>query len=115
MDNTETRKTRFFAVKILVAGCAVLLTLVGCRSEKPASYAGYELDWSDDFNRGTLDKTIWRHAVGGGGYGNNEMQYYTNTEKNARVEGGLLILEAHRERKAGWPYTSAKLQPSSAV
>ncbi len=84
--------------------------LVACAGLPPAQYEGYVLDWQDEFNGRTINKDYWRHAVGGGGYGNNELQYYTNAETNARVEKGLLILEARRERKAGWPYTSAKLQ-----
>ncbi len=90
---------------------AALLAILGaCAKEAPNQYKGYALDWQDEFNGKAIKNEYWRHAVGGGGYGNNEMQYYTNAEANSRVEKGLLIIEARREKKAGWPYTSAKLQ-----
>ncbi|MBU0955488.1 MAG: glycoside hydrolase family 16 protein [Spirochaetes bacterium] len=94
----------------LISMAAILLSVSSCSSEPVRQYDGYVLDWADDFNGRALDKTIWRHAVGGGGYGNNELQFYTNAPENSRVENGILIIEARREKKAGYPYTSAKLQ-----
>ena len=59
----------------------------------------YELVWSDEFNyTGLPDPAKWTHEVGGGGYGNNELQYYTeNRLENSRVEDGNLIIEARKE------------------
>lgn len=73
------------------------------------SYPGYQLDWVDEFDGPDIDPSIWARAVGPGN-GNNELQYYTNSPSNARIEDGKLIIEARKEKKAGWPYTSAKLQ-----
>ena len=69
------------------------------------------LVWSDEFNYSGLPNTDkWGYDVGGGGWGNNELQYYTeNRTKNARVENGNLIIEAHRESFGGNAYTSARL------
>ncbi len=92
-----------------LAGLACL-SLTGCAVERPAQYDGYVLDWSDEFRGTKIDTSVWRFIAGGGGYGNNELQYYTNAPDNARVENGCLILEARKEKKAGWPYTSAKLE-----
>jgi beta-glucanase (GH16 family) len=48
--------------------------------------------------------------VGGHGWGNNELQYYTEArEENARVGGGVLTIEARRESYQGSDYTSARL------
>ncbi|NBI30307.1 carbohydrate binding domain-containing protein [Chengkuizengella marina] len=69
----------------------------------------WNLVWEDNFDGQAIDETKWNFIQGGGGYGNNELQNYTNREKNARVEDGLLILEAHEENFDGNEYTSAKL------
>jgi len=71
----------------------------------------YELVWSDEFNyTGLPDSTLWTPEVGGGGWGNNELQYYTKDNlSNARVEDGHLIIEASKENYLGADYTSARL------
>ncbi|MDP5275154.1 carbohydrate binding domain-containing protein [Chengkuizengella axinellae] len=69
----------------------------------------WNLVWEDNFDGSVIDESKWNFIQGGGGYGNNELQNYTNREKNARVEDGSLILEAHEEQFEGNEYTSAKL------
>ena len=67
--------------------------------------------WSDEFDKNGLpDSTRWNYDVGGDGWGNNELQYYTsNRKENARVDSGLLIIEARKEDMKGKNYTSARL------
>lgn len=67
--------------------------------------------WQDEFDKNGLpDATKWGYDVGGSGWGNNELQYYTkSTLKNARIENGKLIIEAHKEDFEGKKYTSARL------
>ncbi len=69
------------------------------------------LVWNDEFNYTGLPATDkWGYDVGGGGWGNNELQYYTNARsENARVENGKLIIEARKEQYEGSDYTSARL------
>ncbi len=69
------------------------------------------LVWSDEFDvEGLPDPTKWSYDVGGDGWGNNELQYYTSDRlENARVEDGRLIIEAHRETFQNQNYTSARL------
>ncbi|MGI8583697.1 MAG: glycoside hydrolase family 16 protein [Chitinophagaceae bacterium] len=71
----------------------------------------YQLVWSDEFNKdGLPDNTKWGYDVGGNGWGNNELQYYTNSRsENARVVSGNLIIEARKENFTGRNYTSARL------
>ncbi len=71
----------------------------------------YELVWSDEFDQeGLPDSARWSYDVGGGGWGNNELQYYTyKRAENARIENGKLIIEAHKETYLGSNYTSARL------
>lgn len=73
--------------------------------------AGWRLVWSDEFNyTGLPDANHWGYDVGGSGWGNNELEYYTDHRaENARVENGNLVIEARRENYGGRPYTSARL------
>lgn len=69
----------------------------------------YRLVWSDEFDyEGRPDETKWDYNVGGGGWGNNELQYYTNQD-NAWVEDGKLIIELRKEEMNGNDYTSARM------
>ena len=62
----------------------------------PAAFAqGWELVWSDEFNGTSVDPGNWTFEVGGSGWGNNELQYYTSGA-NATVSGGLLTITARR-------------------
>ena len=67
--------------------------------------------WSDEFDvDGLPDASKWSYDVGGNGWGNNEEQFYTeNRAENARVENGVLIIEALKESFQGREYTSARL------
>jgi beta-glucanase (GH16 family) len=67
--------------------------------------------WADEFDyTGLPDPKRWGYDVGGTGWGNNELQYYTeNRPENARVENGNLVIEARKEAFAGRNYTSARL------
>jgi len=72
---------------------------------------GWRLAWADEFDiPGLPDPARWNYDVGGHGWGNQELQFYTRARKeNARVEGGRLIIEARREPWEGRQYTSARL------
>jgi len=69
------------------------------------------LVWSDEFDyTGLPAASKWTCEEGGNGWGNNELQYYTmNRTQNARVENGILIIEALKENYNGKEYTSARL------
>ena len=70
-----------------------------------------KLVWSDEFNySGLPDSSKWSYAVGGQGWGNNELEFYTaRRPENARVENGRLIIEARKEVWQERHYTSARL------
>ncbi len=69
----------------------------------------YQLVWSDEFNGTSLDENIWTIQTGGGGWGNNESQYYTARTENLRVENGNLIIQARKETYDNREYTSARI------
>jgi beta-glucanase (GH16 family) len=68
--------------------------------------------WADEFeSNGLPDSTKWMYDVGGSGWGNNELQYYTRKRvENARVENGQLVIEARKENYQSNAYTSARIK-----
>ena len=68
------------------------------------------LVWSDEFNGSTINSANWGFDLGAGGWGNNELENYTNRSENARVSNGSLIIEARRENFGGSLYTSARMK-----
>jgi beta-glucanase (GH16 family) len=79
----------------------------------PASYAGYHLAWSDEFNGSTLNQQDWSYEIGGSGYGNNELEYYTSRPENLFLSNGNLIIEARQESYGGNNYTSARINTAN--
>jgi beta-glucanase (GH16 family)/glycerophosphoryl diester phosphodiesterase len=83
------------------------------RIEKSPVNDGYKLVWSDEFDyTGKPDKTRWTYNYGF--IANQEKQYYTDNTKNARVEKGHLIIEAHKEKIANKDYNNPALKNSWA-
>ena len=74
-----------------------------------AATTSSKLIWSDEFNGSSLNTSKWNYETGGGGWGNNELQYYTNRKDNAYVSGGALHIRAKKESYGGKNYTSARL------
>ncbi|ALB45971.1 family 16 glycosylhydrolase [Clostridium beijerinckii] len=71
---------------------------------------GWNLAWSDEFNGTSINTSNWKYETGGDGWGNNELEYYTNRSENARIENGNLVIEARKENYNGMNYTSARLK-----
>ena len=79
--------------------------------QQGGSYQGeYELVWAEEFDGPSLNLDDWNIEVNGNGGGNGEAQYYTDREKNLRIEDGCLIIEAHKEEYLGKNYTSGRIQ-----
>lgn len=69
----------------------------------------YRLVWSDEFDyEGKPDQSKWNYMVGGNGWGNNELQYYTQGD-NVEVKDGKLIIELRKEEMGNNEYTSTRL------
>ncbi|MFZ9700376.1 MAG: glycoside hydrolase family 16 protein, partial [Flavobacteriales bacterium] len=75
----------------------------------PTSYPGYTLVWSDEFSGNALSAD-WVYDIGTGnsGWGNNELQYYTN--QNVRVQQGVLEITAKKEPFNTSQYTSTRIK-----
>ena len=81
---------------------------------KPDTYAPgkeWQLAWSDEFDGDTLNEANWNRQVVPAGQFNEEWQAYTDSEDNARVEDGYLVVQAlHKSSEHGHDqYTSARL------
>ncbi|MDP2089432.1 MAG: glycoside hydrolase family 16 protein [Flavobacteriaceae bacterium] len=75
-------------------------------------YVVSKLLWSDEFNtNGAPNPTYWNYDIGTGsnGWGNNELQFYTNRAENVIVENGILKIIAKKEIYSGSNYTSARI------
>jgi len=79
----------------------------------PDSYPSMKLVWSDEFDGPSIDTDNWTFEIGDGcpnvcGWGNNELEYYTESEENARIVDGRLIITAIEGDRSG-EYTSARM------
>lgn len=68
----------------------------------------YQLVWSDEFNGTSVDPNNWVFETGGGGWGNNELEYYQAA--NATVTNGNLVITAKKQRVGSNAYTSARMK-----
>lgn len=104
------------ATETTTSGTTTTLDPDSLEANIPAECEGVEIlsgwvpTWCEEFNyTGAVDETKWRHQTGGGGFGNNELQYYTSRADNAYVDGEKLIITALREDYGSEDYTSAKI------
>lgn len=94
---------------------------VTCEKDNLKVDRNWELIWSDDFEGPAgqgIDPTKWAYELGNGcddaaagcGWGNNELQYYTDRPKNIALDGsGRLAITCDRESFAGSGYTSGRI------
>lgn len=88
----------------------------GNNGGNPGAKDPWSLVWSDEFNGTELDRSKWTfdlgngHAVGNPGWGNNELEYYTDRSENVKVDSGNLVITAKKETYEGYAYTSARIK-----
>lgn len=71
--------------------------------------------FADEFNyTGTPDTTKWGYDLGGGGWGNQELEDYTNSIKNAYVSNGVLHISAINQNIDNETYSSARMVSKNA-
>lgn len=96
--------------KLLFVVATSISLLVASFSQKEEP----RLIWSDEFDGDSLDPSKWKAIIGYGcpnlcGFGNNEAQYYTDSEANLDVEDGVLTISATTDQVGKNEYSSAKL------
>ena len=75
--------------------------------------------WEDDFKGSSLDTNFWNIYIGNGcpelcGFGNHELQYYTNGSSNLKVDNGKLTISAYYDTVTTL-FTSAKITTKNKV
>ena len=104
------KKTVTFVLSAAMVVSAMTTSVnMSVQTVKAAPTTGSQLVWSDEFNGSSLDTSKWSYETGGSGWGNNELQYYTDRTDNAYVSDGALHIKAKRESYGGKNYTSARL------
>ncbi|KAJ6644106.1 Beta-glucanase [Pseudolycoriella hygida] len=97
----------------------MIFVLIGILSLSAQVYSG-RVVWSDEFSgrKGQApDSSKWKYDIGGEGWGNQELEYYTNSVNNAALDGnGNLVITARRENNNNFhcwygrcQYTSARI------
>ncbi len=114
--------------QILLFACIISLSfLAGCKNVEEVggcnfltSIDDYELVWSDEFDGNSIDESKWSYDLGDGcdispdlcGWGNNELEYYTDRTENSFIDDGKLVIEAKKEFPfylGQHEYTSARM------
>jgi beta-glucanase (GH16 family) len=101
----------------------LLLSLLWTRAQSkpapsPVDHPSWTLVWRDEFNGsdgGAPDAAKWIIETGGNGWGNHELEYYTNHLQNVQTQDGKLVITARREGYSDdqgvlYGYTSARLK-----
>ena len=102
----------------LFAASILCFSTIGCEEEAVQTLPerNWELTWSDEFtgnSGGSPDASKWSYDVGtgNGGWGNSELQYYTNRPENISLDGnGNLVITAKKENYNGSAFTSARIK-----
>ena len=112
---------RSFACAILIAMTLAAVSSLAQQATSPNRptrptrvLKAWKIVWSDEFNGtdGTLpDSTKWTYDLGGGGWGNSELETYTNSTANVQQKGGYLVITAIKGGTPSIPtYTSARIK-----
>ena len=102
--------TNTYTVTVTARSSSGLTTKKNVDISVVVSSAFSSLFWSDEFNsEGTPDPTKWGYDLGSGGWGNQELQYYTSRTENVTIQNGVLRIKAIKENYSGSTYTSARL------
>jgi len=105
---------------LLVCFCLASLACGASSPQQPAP-KGWVLTWADEFNGANgsaLDAAKWVLETGGNGWGNNELEYYTNRPQNSAQKDGNLVITVLKEHFTGSDavsrdYTSARLKTAT--
>ncbi|MBN2531457.1 MAG: family 16 glycosylhydrolase [Spirochaetales bacterium] len=108
---------KLLASMVIAIVCVGLCTCLS--SGQKGEDSMWTLIWSDEFKRDEIDRLKWTFDIGNGfwfhdewvsGWGNEELEYYTDRGENAFIENGMLVIRAVKESYEGCSYTSARLK-----
>jgi beta-glucanase (GH16 family) len=111
-DMPDTVDRRGFMTAGIAATAAAAIGASTLARPTAASAATGALLAADEFDGpagSAPNSAIWRYDLGAGGWGNGELQTYTDSRRNAALDGaGNLVITARRE--ADGSFTSARLK-----
>ncbi|MEJ0091849.1 MAG: glycoside hydrolase family 16 protein [Limisphaerales bacterium] len=102
----------YFWLSVLAISALAGDVLTNVNPTAAAPNGDWNLVWNDEFAQtdgSAPDSGKWRYDVGGNGWGNSELEYYTSRTNNVRIEDGKLVIEARQENFKGKHHTSARL------
>jgi beta-glucanase (GH16 family) len=116
--NSQIINLFLLVLVVFVFGCNKVEDIGGCQFKD--SLEEYELVWSDEFEGSDIDESKWSYDLGDGcdispdlcGWGNNELEYYTDRAENSFISDGKLVIKAEKETPlylGQHQYTSARL------
>ncbi|RCW33928.1 glycosyl hydrolase family 16 [Marinilabilia salmonicolor] len=95
-----------------IADTKTMTKTVTIDADDPDYTAPGGLIWSDEFNSSSVNKSNWTFEIGTGdwGWGNDELQYYTDGD-NVEITDGKLVITARKENdnKERGSYTSTRM------
>ena len=121
-NKSENKKKAMRSKYLLLGMSYILLALLsiivsGCSTDETQTVAQFTvLVWADEFDvDGAPNPENWSYDIGTGlnGWGNAELQYYTNRPENIIVQNGYLIITAIKEDQlyqGSSRYTSARIK-----
>lgn len=113
----KIKSQNIFGKGVMLLGAVALLN--SCEVDTTQTVTTFDnLVMADEFNvDGEPDSNLWTYDIGDGtnqglpsGWGNNELQYYTDRSENVTVENGYLLITAQEESFQGSSYTSARIK-----
>ncbi|MEZ4932324.1 MAG: glycoside hydrolase family 16 protein [Saprospiraceae bacterium] len=106
-------------ISIIISSLAFMFLISSCETDETQTVTTFtNLTFEDNFDTdGPVDAASWNVEIGTGdnGWGNNELQYYTDRPENIKVEGGMLHITARQESFQGSGYTSARITTKGKV
>jgi beta-glucanase (GH16 family) len=111
-------RSALFGIILFGTNCILILFATAQTASPQPGVAAWKLVWSDEFNGpngSAVDASKWVPEIGGGGWGNNELEYYTSRPVNAYQQDGNLVIKVSQEKYTGADgvtrnYTSARLK-----
>lgn len=113
MRKTYIKKWFTTSVGLLFGSLSLYLITISCANDDTQTVANFnEITMQDEFNiDGAPNSSIWGFDIGTGnnGWGNQELQFYTDRSENVKVENGVLSITARAENFNGSSFTSSRL------
>jgi beta-glucanase (GH16 family) len=120
MNRRDALKSMLVGGGLSMAGCGV--TISSTSGSQPGT-GQFKLVWSDEFsgaNGSPPDSKFWTYDIGGGGWGNQELETYTDRPQTVFVRDGNLVIQALKETYTGTDgitrdYTSRRLKTQELI